>query len=197
MTQIEVKNEYDTNYSADLYTNIKPPVINEGDNLAFNNSKQEWEYSIKGEITLAQELILHKQNLIKECVAFYESLRQFKVIAGKLSLPIFANETTSQNINTWVGAMNSKIASGFFTSKDQAYYEYLGLKIPYIKCVNLKEYSDYIRTEIVKVRDYHVGNVFGIIGEVNKIQTIEELKNYNYKINANKEPVKPFDPIIL
>ena len=47
------------------------------------------------------------------------------------------------------------------------------------------------------MRDYHAGNAFGVIGEINKIQTIEQLKTYDYKINANKELVKPFDPVIL
>jgi hypothetical protein len=206
MEKIEVKSQYDVNYSADLHTNIKPPVINEGDSILFNESEQKWEYSIKGDITLAQEFVLYKENLIKECVAFYESLRKFSVVAGKLSLPIFANEATSQNINTWIDTIDYNISTNALSSDSQTYYEYfinnsngetVSIKVPYKTCVKIKQTIAKIRTEVVKVRDYHAGNAFGVIGEINKIQTIEQLKTYDYKINANKELVKPFDPVIL
>lgn len=197
MTQIEVKSQYDVNYSADLYTNIKPLVINEGDSVVFNNSKQEWEYSTKGILTLEKDLIAKKQSVINECTAFYENLRQLQVIAGESSLTIIANEVTSSNIKTWIGAMKHKIKLGDFYSENEAYYEYRGRKISYTECVNLQQHIDYIRTEVVSARDYHIGNVFGIIGKINQIQTIKELENYDYKVNHAGQLMKPFDPIIL
>jgi hypothetical protein len=194
-----------TKKQSDLYTEIAP-VINDGDSVIFDDDNQAWGYTIKGDITLEKELALYKENLIKECVTFYESLRQFKVIAGKLSLPIFANEAMSQNINTWIDTIDYNISTNALSSDSQAHYEYfinnsngetVSVKVPYKTCVKIKQTIAKVRTEVVKVRDYHVGNAFGVIGEINKIQTIEQLKTYDYKINANKELVKPFDPVTL
>lgn len=181
---------------SDLYTEIAP-IINDGDSVVFSEDKQEWEYTAKGILTLEKDLIAKKQSVINECTAFYENLRQFKVIAGESSLTIIANESVSSNIKTWIGAMKNKIRLGDFYSKDDAYYEYLGFKIPYTKCINLQQHIDYIRTQVVSARDYHTGNAFGVIGEINKIQTTKELESYDYKVNNAGQLMKPFDPIVL
>lgn len=179
-----------------LYTNIAP-VINDGDSVVFNEDIQAWEYTKKGVLSLEKDLMAKKQSVINECTVFYENLRQFQVIAANLSLTITANESMSSNIKTWIGAMKNKIRLGDFYSKDDAYYGYLGFKIPYTECINLQQYIDYIRTEVVSARDYHIGNAFGVIGEINKIQTTKELESYDYRVNNAGELMKPFDPIIL
>jgi len=65
MVKIEIKSKYNTDYFADLYTEIKPlPTFNDGTTQAFNNTSQAWEYITKG----SQLLEFEWQNLTKEKV---------------------------------------------------------------------------------------------------------------------------------
>jgi hypothetical protein len=103
MAQIEVKSEYDTNYFSDLYTSIKPPVINEGDIVTFNEDKQEWEYSVKGEITLEQEL-QHKNELLISA----KNIHKEYIISKRSNLT--DKGTVEYNGDTYSNAQSAKTA---------------------------------------------------------------------------------------
>lgn len=86
MSVIDIKSEYDINYSADLYTNIKPPLLNEGDSIIFDDQLQDWKYLNKGSETLQSDLKSLKEKKQKEIRIDYELAQQVLIKNGKAIL---------------------------------------------------------------------------------------------------------------
>tara|TARA_R110000868_G_scaffold140631_8_gene356459 strand:- start:3818 stop:4708 length:891 start_codon:yes stop_codon:yes gene_type:complete len=86
MAKIDVKDTKDINYFVDLYTNIQPPIINDGDNIIFDDQLQAWKYINKGSQTLAIELKALVEKKLKEIRANYELSQQILMKNGKTIL---------------------------------------------------------------------------------------------------------------
>lgn len=83
---LDVKSKYDINYSANLYTNVKPPLLNEGDSIIFDDQLQDWKYVNKGSKTLQSDFNSLKVKKLKEIKTDYELAQQVLVKNGKTIL---------------------------------------------------------------------------------------------------------------
>jgi hypothetical protein len=72
--------------SADLYTNVKPPLLNEGDSVIFDDQLQDWKYVNKGSETLQSDLKSLKEKKRKEIRIDYELAQQVLIKNGKAIL---------------------------------------------------------------------------------------------------------------
>jgi len=74
MDKVQVRSQFDTQYSADLYTHIAPlQEYDDGTIQAFNEELQAWEYTQKGATLLEKELKEELERAKKEFLAQLEN----------------------------------------------------------------------------------------------------------------------------
>lgn len=168
-----------------LYTD-KNPQLNDGDIANFDIQTKSWVLTHKGDITKADELSKAKTKLRSKIFKHWEAKRTF-IVRNGVSMPIQANQEIQDNLDTWIGRMKDDIEKGVFQSENEAYYSYIGLKISYKNVIKLANTISGIRTKYVSYRDYHTGNQYGVIGQVDKITIIEDLTLYENNLEYTKD----------
>lgn len=183
----EVTSITDWFFNKDNYTPVAPPAINSGDVVYFDETTQTWLYSVKSNTTLAAELVVAKNAKKIECVAWYETKRVFRVQNGQ-SLLLIANQDLQNNIDAWVNKME-------YDGSD--FYQYMGINIPKTEVIRLKNYISYIRTTYVSLRDYHAGNAYGLVGQIDLLGSSVEVEAYDFTQDQNGNNVLSPEAFII
>lgn len=173
------------------YTHIEPPQYNEGDLILFNEEINDWEFTVKGDITNTKDIESAKALKIKECEKFYTDLRLFNVVNGHIAK---FSATESDVIALDENGIMVKhygcdsLTSNIFCLKDKADSENLDVNqlvynyiidingfvsVPYLKLIEIRQKIGEQRYKCAVLRILHNATI-------NELTKIIDINGYNF-----------------